>query len=284
MEGATSAAAKRKSRPLQRKTSHSVIERRRRGKINEGLIHLQNVVPACRQELRELLECKVSSRKKNSLISDDKEVRSEVNRLLKEKCGSQMVLEKLCIISHTVEYVETLEAEIEAYRKSSRCDAPLPEDSMSTPHKQARHALKDSVGDCTFPSSTLSEEDSEERKCHGCTAERRGKRHWGSNHPMQLSKGMIKAQQQREELKTSTQSTKRKRESASQDATHSDLDDSISDLELDEWKGKSPFCALHLYTDLDQTNAQNGNEASLGLLAHVSVEARTKGPSRRLQE
>lgn len=87
-------ATPRKSRPLRRKTSHSVIERRRREKINEGLIHLQDIVPACRQELKELLDCKVKMNKKNakrSLI----ELQTEVENLSKEKSNSEMVLEKL---------------------------------------------------------------------------------------------------------------------------------------------------------------------------------------------
>lgn len=84
----------RKSRPLRRKTSHSVIERRRREKINEGLIHLQHTVPACRQELRELLECKVSMNKKNARRTAA-DLQDEVDRLLEDKIASQMVLEKL---------------------------------------------------------------------------------------------------------------------------------------------------------------------------------------------
>lgn len=87
-------ATPRKSRLLSRKTSHSVIERRRRDKINEGLIHLQDTVPACRQELKELLECKVKMNKKNAKKSPD-EIQVEIDRLFNEKSASEMVLEKL---------------------------------------------------------------------------------------------------------------------------------------------------------------------------------------------
>lgn len=87
--GDQATAAKRKSRPLRRKTDHSVIERRRREKINERLIRLQETVPACREEAMELLDAK---KPKKGSPPIDKEV----------KLGEEMVLEKLCIISHTV--------------------------------------------------------------------------------------------------------------------------------------------------------------------------------------
>lgn len=88
------AKASQSSRPLKRKTSHSVIERRRREKINEGLIHLQDTVPACRAELRELLECKAKSNKANTRKSE-KELQSHIEKMLEEKSASEMVLEKL---------------------------------------------------------------------------------------------------------------------------------------------------------------------------------------------
>ncbi|SAM82932.1 uncharacterized protein UBRO_03473 [Ustilago bromivora] len=50
--------SRRKSRVLRRKTDHSIIERRRREKINEKLVALQNIVPACRKECQDLIERK----------------------------------------------------------------------------------------------------------------------------------------------------------------------------------------------------------------------------------
>ncbi|CEH12816.1 STEROL REGULATORY ELEMENT-BINDING PROTEIN [Ceraceosorus bombacis] len=90
-------ASTRKTRPLRRKTSHSVIERRRREKINERLIRLQESVPACRQEAQEMLSSKLSNVKgKKRLAEADRQ--EEIERRIKQ----EMVLEKLCIISHTV--------------------------------------------------------------------------------------------------------------------------------------------------------------------------------------
>lgn len=94
----------RKSRVLRRKTDHSVIERRRREKINERLIRLQEMVPACRDEVMEMLDKKPLKRNgaggsgKANLLTDEGERKAEIER----KCSEEMVLEKLCIISHTV--------------------------------------------------------------------------------------------------------------------------------------------------------------------------------------
>lgn len=74
---------RRRARPPHRKTDHSVIERRRREKINDRLLRLQSVVPACRTQARELFE------RKGQDASDT-------------RIDSELVLEKLCIISHTV--------------------------------------------------------------------------------------------------------------------------------------------------------------------------------------
>ncbi len=46
---------------LRRKTDHSVIERRRREKINEKLVALQNLVPACRKECQDLIDRKYAA-------------------------------------------------------------------------------------------------------------------------------------------------------------------------------------------------------------------------------
>jgi hypothetical protein len=103
--------APRTSRPLKRKTSHSVIERRRREKINEGLIHLQNTIPACRLELQELLLCKAKNNKANIKKSDE-EMRAHVENLMKEKSGSEMVLEKLVNPSFRLSYGTQADADV----------------------------------------------------------------------------------------------------------------------------------------------------------------------------
>lgn len=103
----------RTSRTLHRKTDHSIIERRRREKINDRLVCLQNTVPACREKAREYLQ------KKNAAAPMGE---SEMS----ERIASDMVLEKLCIISHTVDYVMELRAKLKAYEAQCSCDPKLP--------------------------------------------------------------------------------------------------------------------------------------------------------------
>lgn len=103
----------RTSRALHRKTDHSVIERRRREKINDRLICLQSTVPACREKARECIEKKSPN---ESLRTDDIDAR----------IGTDIVLEKLCIISHTVDYVMELRAKLKAYETQCHCDPKLP--------------------------------------------------------------------------------------------------------------------------------------------------------------
>lgn len=103
----------RTSRALHRKTDHSVIERRRREKINDRLVCLQNTVPACRQKARECLLKKASA---TPMEMDD----------IHARIASDMVLEKLCIISHTVDYVMELRAKLKAYEAQCSCDPKLP--------------------------------------------------------------------------------------------------------------------------------------------------------------
>lgn len=111
----TPAPPKRKSRVLRRKTDHSVIERRRREKINLRLIELQEMVPACREEALEVLSKKKMSPATSSCTSSrrGKKTEEEVQKMEEEaakyreqetqrRLKEEMVLEKLCIISHTV--------------------------------------------------------------------------------------------------------------------------------------------------------------------------------------
>lgn len=74
---------RRRACPPNRKTDHSVIERRRREKINDRLLHLQRLVPACRAQAAEHFQRKAQD-------PDD------------GRMDTDLVLEKLCIISHTV--------------------------------------------------------------------------------------------------------------------------------------------------------------------------------------
>ncbi|CAD6905452.1 unnamed protein product [Tilletia controversa] len=127
-------------RPRSRKTSHSVIERRRRQKINERLIHLQCSVPACKEEAEMLLRSRkgrggipssttTATRGKGrgkasgagtagSVASREKEIEAQQEAMIRSKLESALVVEKLCVISHTVDYVAELEARLASYREA----------------------------------------------------------------------------------------------------------------------------------------------------------------------
>lgn len=107
---APQAGGKKKSRVLRRKTDHSIIERRRREKINEKLVQLQSLVPACKLECQDLFDRRFESvsndsskrptRGKGAKNSESKIEKAKAEMI--EKIRTTMVLEKLCIISHTV--------------------------------------------------------------------------------------------------------------------------------------------------------------------------------------
>lgn len=115
----------RRSRVLKRKTDHSLIERRRRDKINGRLVALQSLVPACRAEalatlrakpvpkaLRAAREAKLAQqqqqRQRHAAQGTDGRPANKAKASgewtqeeMDEKMQNDMVLEKLCIISHT---------------------------------------------------------------------------------------------------------------------------------------------------------------------------------------
>lgn len=129
--------SRRKSRVLRRKTDHSIIERRRREKINEKLVALQNIVPACRKECQDLIEKKFvmplratddnETDKTSTAIKRDAKRKREAERLdkakdeMSEKVRTTMVLEKLCIISHTLDFVVRLQEENKALQALCDC-------------------------------------------------------------------------------------------------------------------------------------------------------------------
>lgn len=304
---ASTSSASRKNRPLRRKTSHSVIERRRREKINEGLVSLQHLVPACRDELHELLLSKAQSNKRN-LKRSKQEVEKEVEALFLQKIESQMVLEKLCIISHTVDYVRELQASLAAYRKMCRCSPPLADlqaaqDGSATEKTHGHVHMMDAEGDrrvikaengTSNNADGLDSSPEAEEDCIKCTISRaKRRRHWGSNHPLELAKVHsydelapdIKVEQPRRELPRrkaapGLQSMREESiESASEEGEQSlhnavneesdeiidgDSDDNGSDLALDDWQERRqshadngpitpPFPASVGYTHLYHT-------------------------------
>ena len=129
---------RRKSRVLRRKTDHSIIERRRREKINEKLVSLQNIVPACRKECQDLIERKFvtpsresqgdamesnPSSKRSAKRKREEEKLDRAKNEMSEKIKTTMVLEKLCIISHTLDFVVKLQEENKALRALCGCQA-----------------------------------------------------------------------------------------------------------------------------------------------------------------
>ncbi|WFD32884.1 hypothetical protein MSPP1_003937 [Malassezia sp. CBS 17886] len=116
----------RSSRTLHRKTDHSVIERRRREKINDRLLCLQSVVPACRRQATEHVRKKAASH-----CEDD---------AMDVRLDQEMVLEKLCIISHTVDYVMELRGQVDAYKALCECKPSIPSPTDAGFDTQASHA------------------------------------------------------------------------------------------------------------------------------------------------
>ncbi|SPO27133.1 uncharacterized protein UTRI_10594_B [Ustilago trichophora] len=155
---------RRKSRVLRRKTDHSIIERRRREKINEKLVALQNIVPACRKECQDLIERKFITPLKESEDNNDatsnpaakrnaKRKREEdkldkARNEMSEKIRTSMVLEKLCIISHTLDFVVKLQEENKALRALCDCQAErrasISSDVELDDHYRSAHSYENS--------------------------------------------------------------------------------------------------------------------------------------------
>lgn len=141
----------RTSRALHRKTDHSVIERRRREKINDRLVCLQSTVPACREKAREYVQKKASG----SAPLEGEELEARI--------GADMVLEKLCIISHTVDYVMELRAKLKAYEAQCHCDPQLP---STADRDDNAHCLTTHPEKMRCERTTTSEEASSESSEH----------------------------------------------------------------------------------------------------------------------
>ncbi|CAO1614565.1 unnamed protein product [Sympodiomycopsis kandeliae] len=235
--GDTESAAppKRKSRVLRRKTDHSVIERRRREKINERLIRLQEMIPACREEALEHLERKPPKGARGAKV--DAEVRKqEIARSLSET----MVLEKLCIISHTVDYVTELLDQVAAYKRLCQCDPPLspvaPRDP--TQHVRFAHELGNhpaTANDRSMDSSSnssLSPSYSPVREVEllsvppGAPTAAAGapkrKRHWGSNRPVKAVT-QVPVATSASSATTQTARSKARRNTLSQASAHQNI-------------------------------------------------------------
>jgi hypothetical protein len=235
---AESSTTTRKSRPLRRKTSHSVIERRRREKINEGLITLQATVPACREELQALLLVKAQSDRKNARKAKEVVV-AEVEGAVSDKIAGTMMLEKLCIISHTVDYVHELQRIVQGYREMCECEPSEVLAQMQLVGKSQAHANAHSEAfSPTSPPLTPSESESATENadrvtttkttntaacqdCDGALCGAKRQRHWGSNNPMHIDK---------------VTGQKRRRQANAE--TSPDAESDEEGLELDDWQDR----------------------------------------------
>lgn len=206
--------SRRKSRVLRRKTDHSVIERRRREKINEKLVALQNIVPACRKECQDLIERKfaaplqdsqdggagsVPATKKISKRKREEEKLDKAKKDMSEKIKSSMVLEKLCIISHTLDFVARLQEENKALRAKCDCQAGSSESRASEveleEHYRNAHSYEtsqdfdlphhsgtsDTDRDLKRPSLSLSSSDSGGLQQDNEVRPAKRRLHWGSD-------------------------------------------------------------------------------------------------------
>ncbi|EPQ32419.1 uncharacterized protein PFL1_00615 [Pseudozyma flocculosa PF-1] len=157
---ASSASPPKKSRVLRRKTDHSVIERRRREKINEKLVQLQSVVPACRRECQDLFERRFDGATATAAESSKRQTSTDKLAKAKEdmqhKIRTSMVLEKLCIISHTVDYVLELRAELEQLKGRCRSEhgATSPGTSPADTERLLGKSMADHYQEAHPPSQT----------------------------------------------------------------------------------------------------------------------------------
>ncbi|CAO1614747.1 unnamed protein product [Jaminaea pallidilutea] len=120
------AAAKKLTRDSKRRATHSQIERRRREKINDRLITLRNLVPACTKEVEDRQKARIeeelqSARIAAGLIPSDAKGKRKRNRrratqAKKEENSdkdAELGLHKLEVLTHTIDYIYQLEARIE---------------------------------------------------------------------------------------------------------------------------------------------------------------------------
>lgn len=204
---------RRKSRVLRRKTDHSIIERRRREKINEKLVSLQNIVPACRKECQDLIERKFTtplratddnqadsysiSTKRNAKRKREEERLDKAKSEMSEKIRTSMVLEKLCIISHTLDFVVKLQEENKALRALCDCQAERRASIHSNveldEHYRSAHSYDDLEAvtgrDTNRPPAASPSDSSESDSNLQEEPEKPSKRrlHWGSDEVRQAS-------------------------------------------------------------------------------------------------
>lgn len=170
--------SQRKSRLLSRKTDHSVIERRRREKMNEKLVTLQNLIPACQLECRAMIDRKFqpdeqADEAKKSERSFEREQRARES--FARKTETTMVLEKLCIMSHTLDYVQQLQRENAALKNDRTAQtAVLQESDQSSPPPELVH--EGSTSPEASPTSPGSDTTQLDRP-----ACKKRRLHWGSN-------------------------------------------------------------------------------------------------------
>ncbi|CAO1625868.1 unnamed protein product [Sympodiomycopsis kandeliae] len=119
--------AKKTPRDSKRRATHSQIERRRREKINDRLITLRNLVPACVKEVEDRAQAKIEEEQEAGRIAAGlvpastttkgkrKRIRKKAESA-KEKDADkepELGLHKLEVLTHTIDYIYDLQARIE---------------------------------------------------------------------------------------------------------------------------------------------------------------------------
>lgn len=120
-------SVKKPSRDSSRKATHSEIEKRRREKINDRLVTLRSLVPACAAEIEERKRQKAQEEEEARQIAAGERVAVSIpgkrkrNRRKKTKTQEgekedELGLHKLEVLTHTIDYIYELQEYIQRLR------------------------------------------------------------------------------------------------------------------------------------------------------------------------
>jgi len=105
-----------------RKESHSVIERRRREKINDCLIKLRNLVPGCRHQLEQKELQSLTKLKSTKAVGSRRSPRTTSSGVHFGESDSSFTvvgLHKLDILVATIDYIEMLHSRLQQVERTS---------------------------------------------------------------------------------------------------------------------------------------------------------------------
>lgn len=145
-----------------------------------------------------------------------------------------------------MDYVRELQDKVEAYRRLCECSPILPAGDMIRTHDSAHASEKDahsSLGE--HLNGSEAGRASIAAQCQECSVMNQGKRHWGSNNPIQLSR---QAPVTRKLSALADKIDDNGAQSPTQELAGSS-DDDTSYLELDEWHDAHTICSSSLYTN-----------------------------------